>query len=52
MKDFKFLYVKSFYDYTKRYRSIYDLVFLDNSVLAFVSWDGYVVVFNIKTKKS
>ena len=50
-KNFKFLYYESFYDYNKKYGSIYDVVFLNNNILAFVDWDGYVITFDTKTKK-
>jgi len=50
-KDFKFLYSKNLYDYNEKYRLIYDVVFLNNEKIAFVGWDGYVIIYDIKNQK-
>jgi WD40 repeat protein len=50
-KNLRYLYYKNFYDYNNVYRSIYDVVFLDNWKVAFVDWDGYVVIYDIKSRK-
>jgi len=49
--DFKFLFSENFYDYNEKYRSIYDVVFLSNEKIAFVGWDGYVIIYDIKNQK-
>ncbi|NPA87691.1 MAG: hypothetical protein GXO01_03200 [Epsilonproteobacteria bacterium] len=49
-ENFRFLYGKNFYDYNEKYRAIYDIVFLNNHEVAFVDWDGFVIVYDIKNK--
>ncbi len=50
--NLNFLFDESFYKYESKYsHTFYDITFLDNQTVAFVNWDGYIIVYDIKAKK-
>ena len=51
-KNLHFLFSQSFFDYEQNYPdTIYDITFLDKNKVAFVNWDGFIILYDIKSKK-
>jgi hypothetical protein len=51
-KNLNYLYDKDFEKFSKKYNSIYNISFLTPTKIVFVTWDGYVIIFDVSTKKT